>query len=179
MKVVLSNPILVWLVLETDRTVLGSMYFGINFSVLKGENTRGMIKRKSTPNSVMSKNWSLLFPASFEAPMDPLADIWKVSAPPKIFLTISPGFMDNPKDWILLTETSPEKVKSNFFNGVKYILAVSVVSGFSIYSISGYLKVLRSLKCRNVLVRSMSLKTSPSAIKIASVRALGLYLSLS
>ena len=76
--------------------MLGDIYFGIIFSVLNGENILGMVSFKSTPISLISKNGSSDYSLSFEDPIEPIADISKVSAPLKIFLINKLGFNEKP-----------------------------------------------------------------------------------
>src|SRR5690606_27237839 len=103
-----------------------------------------MVNFKSTPYSKISKNGSPILFLSFEEPIEPMADISKVSAPLKIFLIKRLGLSEKPIDWILLCDTSVLKPKLNFFRGVKLTMVLRVLSGFSIYSILGYLKFLNS-----------------------------------
>src|SRR5690606_32038375 len=108
-----------------------------------------MVSFKSTPYSIISKKGSstlLKLDAPFEDPMDPMADISKVSAPLKIFRINKLGFNEKPMDCILLCDTSVLNPRLNFFKGVKLTVVLKVLSGFSLYSIFGYLKVLNSLK---------------------------------
>src|SRR5690606_6658842 len=116
--------------------VLGDMYFGMIRSVLNGKKNRGMVNFKSAPISLMSKKGSLglflYFEPDFEAPIAPIADSSKVSAPLKIFLIIKLGFNEKPIVWILLVEASVLKPKLNFFKGVSLMVSVSVLLAFSV-----------------------------------------------
>jgi len=76
--------------------VLGNIVFGINFSVLKGENNLGIVNLKLAPISLMSKNWSVSFAPSLEAPIDASPEISRVSAPLNIFLTVNAGLKEKP-----------------------------------------------------------------------------------
>jgi len=66
--------------------VVGDIYLGIMFSVLKGEKILGNNTLISAPISLISKKLFFVLPESFEDPIDPNAEICKVSAPLKTFL---------------------------------------------------------------------------------------------
>ena len=99
--------------------VLGDMYLGIIFSVLKGKNKRGMLSLMSAPSSLMSKNFCPVFAASLEAPTAPSNDTWRVSAPLKKFLITIPEENESPTFWILLCDTLTSKPIPYFFFGIK------------------------------------------------------------
>ena len=81
---------------------VGVMRLGMMRSVLNGKNKRGMVSLMSPPNSVISKNWSLVFEASFEAPIEPINENSRVSAPLKTFRALSPVLKASPIVWMLL-----------------------------------------------------------------------------
>ena len=62
----------------------------------------------------------------FQAPIDPMADISKVSAPLKIFLISKLGFKAKPKDCILLCDASALNPNPNFLSGVNLMMFDSV-----------------------------------------------------
>lgn len=62
------------------------MYLGMIFSVFIGKNNLGIFSLISAPSSLISKNCESFSAPSFDAPIEPIADISNVSAPLKTFL---------------------------------------------------------------------------------------------
>src|SRR5690606_21184955 len=99
--------------------VVGDIYFGIILSVLNGKNSRGIVNLIFPPISLMSKNGSSGFRLSLDAPMEPMAETSRISAPLKIFRIKSPVLKENPTDWMLLCITSVLKFNPNRFLGFR------------------------------------------------------------
>jgi len=78
--------------------VFGDMNLGINSSVLNGEKILGNMILMSAPNSFISKKRSFILLPSFEEPIEPKAEICKVSAPLKTFLIKMELLVDKPID---------------------------------------------------------------------------------
>ena len=72
------------------------MNLGTNSSVLNGEKILGNKILISAPSSFISKKVSFILLPSFEEPMEPKAEICRVSAPLKTFLIKMELLADKP-----------------------------------------------------------------------------------
>ena len=150
----------------------------MNSSVLNGEKILGNKILMSAPSSFISKKLSFKLLPSLEEPIEPKAEICRVSAPLKTFLIKIELLVDRPIDWMLLWETLKSNPSAYLSFGISSMLAIrDLFSVSSTYSILGYLKVWSWFKYLYVLRRSFSLNILLGFISIELIIVLGLNFS--